>query len=114
MNSRKANVLRQVAIVLPIAFVLTFLGLTYSWQQVEAPDSMNSILSVVLLLPIAGLSIFFRKISSDGHLSALTYRIVLVVGALGQFLYYYAVIAVIRWSALRLKTTFRASGRGNK
>lgn len=97
--------MRRCAVALVIAAMLTFYGLLNFWQGVEAPDTRNHILAIVLLLPIAGLSTLFRAISTDGHLSQLSYRLVLVIGLAGQFLYYYLfvlllerlVTAVIRW-----------------
>lgn len=81
--------MRRAAITLVLAAILTFYGLLNFWQGIEAPDARNHILAIALLLPIAGLSTLFRAISADGHLSQLSYRLVLVVGSAGQFLYYY-------------------------
>lgn len=103
----RAKLVRRFALALLVGFVFTFYGLLCSWQSVEAPDRWNHTIAIVLLLPIAALSTFFRKLSSDGHLSALTYRLVLVLGTIAQFLYYYALIAVIRWVFLKIIRPFQ-------
>jgi len=99
--------LRRVAVTVPIASLLTLYGFINYWQAIEAPDSRNRVLTVVLLLPIAALSTFFRAVSPNGHLSFLTYRIVLILGLIGQFFYYSAVLALLRWPLTKIMGQLR-------
>lgn len=99
----KGKPLWGVALTLPIAFVATFYGFLNYWQAIEAPDSKNRVLTIILLLPVAALSTFFRAVSPNSHLSVLTYRLVLILGTIGQFLYYYGILALICWLLKRIK-----------
>jgi hypothetical protein len=99
----------NLALCLVVTCALTFVGLVYSWQQVEAPDPKRAALSVALLLPVAALTTLVRAFSSDGHLSQFTYRLTLILGAFGQFLYYYALLFLIRWCAVKLMRRFQSS-----
>ena len=98
----RAKLVRRFALAFLVGLVFTSYGLLCSWQSVEAPNRWNHTIPIVLLLPIGALSTSFRKLSSDGHLSVLTYRLVLVLGAIAQFLYYYAIIAAIRWALVKI------------
>src|SRR5262245_41971870 len=99
----------KLTLFLTVTTLLTLLGLAYSWIQVEAPTATHAVVSIVLLLPIAALSALFRSVSHDGHLTTFTYRLSLTLGVLGQFLYYYAVFLLLKWSAARLIKLFRHS-----
>lgn len=99
--------MRRTAIALIVAAILTFYGLLNYWQGIEAPDARNHVLAITLLLPIAGLSTLFRAISADGHLSPQSYRLVLVIGSAGQFLYYYLFVLILE----RLATVMIESRR---
>ena len=86
---------RRAAIALTLAVILTSYGFLNFWQGIEAPNARNHVLTIALLLPIAGMSTLFRAISTDGHLSPLSYRLVLVIGSAGQLLYYYLFVLIL-------------------
>ena len=100
ISSQKRRALRDAVIALIVAAILTFYGLLNFWQGIEAPNTRSHVLAFVLLLPIAALSTLFRSISSDGHLSQFSYRLVLVIGSVGQFLYYYLFVLALDRVAL--------------
>lgn len=95
ISPQKRRAVRGAVIAFIVAAILTFYGLFNFWQGIEAPNTRNHVLAIALLLPIAGLSTLFRTISADGHLSQLSYRLVLVIGSVGQFLYYYLFVLVL-------------------
>jgi hypothetical protein len=114
----KNRAVRHALLVFLVALVLTSLGLMYAWQAIEAPNSWNRSVPVVLLLPIAALSILFRRVFDD-DLTSAAYRSLLILGPVAQYFYYFAVVSAIRWIASKIKSRERepestaASSRAN-
>jgi hypothetical protein len=102
ISTHNTSNLRDFAIVLPITFLLTVLGLFFAWQQAEAPDLIRRTLVFVLIPPMAVLAALIKATSSDHNLSASAYRLVLVLGSVGQVLYYYAIFIFIRNHAVKI------------
>jgi len=99
--------LAWIGFFLFVTLLLTVVGWLFSLSQIHSRDWKGEV-SILLLLPYAGVNRVFWWASHSEQLSPSMYHLAFVLGSLGQLLYYFAIFALVKYLAKALRHRARS------